>query len=64
MPTYIDLLPDELCIKIYKLLYDHVAWDIEGGGGDPVYPLEMYYSFCPENSDYIRAEYLKRKYIN
>lgn len=63
MPTYIDLLPQELCLKVYKYLYDHVLWTVEGEGGDLSFPLSMYYCFCAENSDYIRAEYLKRKYI-
>lgn len=63
MTTYIDLLPDEICLKVHKYLYDQVMWDIEGGKGMGV-GLELYYLFCPENSDYVRSEYLKRTYMS
>ena len=59
----INLLPCELCLKVYKYLYDDAMYQIEGGGG-PIIPIDMYYLFCPENSDFVRAEYLKRKYLD
>ena len=58
---YLDLLPDELFRKVYEYVYSQALYDIEGGCGQ--IPLDMYYIFCPENSDYVRAEYLKRTYL-
>lgn len=63
MCTYLSLLPDEVHRHVYKFLYDACVYEIEAGGGLPVYPLDLYYAFCAENSDYIRADYLKRMYI-
>lgn len=62
MNTYLDLLPDELSREIYKYLYADVMYELEFEGGAPVYPINYYYCFCRENSDYIRHKFLKRQY--
>jgi len=60
--SYLDLLPEELHRKINKLLFDDVLHQIDYGGGVPVYPIDLYYVFCPENSDYVRNKSLVATY--
>jgi len=55
-------LPDEIYRIILKYQYSEVLHQLEYGGGVPVYPIDFYYCFCAENSDYVRSRYLQSKW--
>ena len=60
--SYLDLLPDELYRRVLKYRFADVLHQLEYGNGVPVYPIDFYYCFCAENSDYVRSKYLQTKW--
>jgi len=62
--NYLDLLPNELMREVQRYLFADCLHQIDTGCGVPVYPIDLYYAFCAENSDYIRSRYLNKLYAD